>query len=52
MNLRFKVLVLRLLMAIYTHQLSQIRVLSEERRKVVLDVEEFIHELIQKEKEE
>ena len=52
MNLRFKVLVLRLLMAIYSHQLSTVRVVSDKRRQILFDAEEFITDLISKEKDE
>ena len=50
MNLSFKVLVLRLLMSIYAHQLSTVRVVSDKRRQILFDAEEFITDLIEKDR--
>ena len=51
MSTRFKILVLRLLIRIYSHQLSTLRVCSEERKQIIADTENFIDDLVQKEKE-
>lgn len=52
MNLQFRVLVLRLLIAIYKNQLSSIRGLSPTRVQIVIEGEYFINDLMSKENEE
>ena len=51
MNTRFKILVLRLLLAIYKHQLGTLRVYSDARKVIITEVESFIEDLAEKENE-
>ncbi len=54
MTLRFYILVLRLLVAIYHHQLMSLNSIVEfnKRREILLETNTFINFLVKKEKEE
>lgn len=53
MSVRFHVLVIRLLMAIHKFQLMTLGQISQynDKKQILVDAEEFIHDYIQKEKE-
>lgn len=49
MSTRFKILVIRLLVAIHKHQLATLRVCADERKQVIIDAEQFIEDIYEKE---